>query len=438
MTVESKSKPTVITTDLQVKNADVGLHAIGGGLYLQVTKTKSKSWLYRFQLNGKRRWAGLGSYPDTILKEARLKAAEMRITVANGIDPIDQRQAARKEIIANAAKEASRAMTFKRLAEDYIEQNKAGWKNKKHIQQWENTLETYVYGVIGQLSPADVTTEHVLKILKDIWLTKTETATRIRGRLEVILSYAKIKGYRDGDNPAAWKNHLDHVLPQPSKVAPHKHHPALPFVRMPEFMAELDKKDTMAASCLKFTILTACRSQEVFEAKWDEFDLDAKLWVIPAERMKMKREHRVPLTDTAVELLNLRQTTKVSAYVFPGIKENRPLSNMAMTNLIRRMHDDLCKAEKESGNQTKGWADKDGRIITAHGFRSSFRDWAAEVTHYPGEMAEIQLAHAVSNPVEAAYRRGDMFEKRRSLMADWAQWCGQKSAGKVVSFSKVA
>lgn len=425
-------------TELEIKHAEQGFHADGNGLYLQVTKTGAKSWLFRYQLHGKRRWSGVGSLTDVPAKVARIRAAEMRISVANGIDPIDQKQATRKAAIANAAKEAAKAITFRKLAEDYIEQNKAGWKNKKHVQQWENTLETYVYGVIGDMSPADVTTEHVLKILKDIWLTKTETATRIRGRLEVILSYAKIKGYRDGDNPAAWKKHLDHVLPQPSKVAPHKHHPALPFDRMAEFMAQLEKKDTIAASCLTFTILTACRSQEVFESRWDEFDLKAKLWVIPAGRMKMKREHRVPLTDSAVSLLKRREATKISAYVFPGTKENRPLSNMAMTNLIRRMHEDLCETERASGKEPKGWVDKDARIITAHGFRSSFRDWAAEVTHYPGEMAEIQLAHAVSNPVEAAYRRGDMFEKRRTMMEDWARWCGQKPTNKVVSMGKVA
>lgn len=425
-------------TEKEITHAKSGFHLDGNGLYLQVTKTGAKSWLFRYQLHGKRRWAGVGSLSDVPAKVARVKAAEMRISVANGIDPINQKQAERKEILANAAKEAAKSVTFKMLAIDYIEQNKAGWRNAKHIQQWENTLETYVYDVIGHLPPADVTTEHVLKILKDIWLTKTETATRIRGRLEVILSYAKIKGYRDGDNPAAWKNHLDHVLPQPSKVAPHKHHPALPFGRMAEFMAALNNMDTMASSCLSFTILTACRSQEAFESKWDEFDLDARLWVIPPERMKMTREHRVPLTDSVVNILKHRKATKVNDYVFPGAKENRPLSNMAMTNLIRRLHEGLCVAEKESGNKAKGWVDKDGRIVTAHGFRSSFRDWAAEVTHYPGEMAEIQLAHAVSNPVEAAYRRGDMFEKRRTMMADWAQWCGQQPTSNVVSMGKVA
>lgn len=425
-------------TEKEITHAKPGFHLDGNGLYLQVTKTGAKSWLYRFQLHGKRRWAGVGSLTDVPAKVARVKAAEMRISVANGIDPINLKHANKKAAIANEAKNIAKAMTFKKLAEDYIEQNKAGWKNKKHVQQWENTLQTYVYDVIGQLTPSEVTTEHILSILKEIWLTKTETATRIRGRIEVILSYAKIKGYRDGDNPATWKNHLDHVLPQPGKVAPHKHHPALPFVRMAEFMNALKKKDTMASSCLEFTILTACRSQESFECKWNEFDLDAKLWVIPAERMKMKREHRVPLTDSVVDLLKRRQATKVSAYVFPGIKENRPLSNMAMTNLIRRLHDDLCEAEKESGIEAKGWVDKEGRIITAHGFRSSFRDWAAEVTNYPGEMAEIQLAHAVSNPVEAAYRRGDMFEKRRSMMDNWGVWCRQSASTKVVPFGEVA
>lgn len=425
-------------TELEIKHAGPGFHSDGNGLYLQVTNAGSKSWLYRYQLNGKRRWAGVGAVADVPAKIARIKAAEMRITVANGIDPIDQKQANKKIAIANAAKEAARSVTFRNLAEDYIEQNKAGWKNKKHVQQWENTLDTYVYDVIGHLAPADVTTEHVLKILKDIWLTKTETATRIRGRLEVILSYAKIKGYRSGDNPAAWKNHLDHVLPQPSKVAPHKHHPALPFSRIAEFMKALSATDSVAASCLQFTILTACRSIESLECRWGEIDLDNKIWIVPPERMKMKREHRVPLTDGLIRILAHRKQTKVNEYVFPGQKENRPLSNMAMTNIIRRMHDVLRKCEVDAGNPPKGWSDKDGSIITTHGFRSTFRDWAAEVTNYPGEMAEIQLAHAVSNPVEAAYRRGDMFDKRRSMLDDWGAWCEQGATCNVVALGKVA
>lgn len=438
MTGNAKSKAAGITTDIQVKNAPAGLHPCANGLYLQVSKTESKSWLYRFQLNGKRRWAGVGSYPEIGLKDARIRAAEMRMMVVNGIDPIEKKQEDKREAIAKAEQSAAKAKTFKELAQDYIELNRAGWKNKKHVQQWENTLDTYAYGVIGHLPPADITTEHILTILKDIWLTKTETATRLRGRLEVVLSYAKIKGYRTGDNPAAWKNHLDHVLPQPSKVAPHKHHPALPFSRAAEFMTALSATDTVAGSCLQFTILTACRSIESLECRWSEIDLEGKVWIVPPERMKMKREHRVPLTDELVRILDRRKATRINDYVFPGQKENRPLSNMAMTNIIRRMHDALSKSETEAGKEAKGWTDKDGSIITTHGFRSTFRDWAAEVTNYPGEMAEIQLAHAVANPVEAAYRRGDMFEKRRSLMDDWGSWCGQGTTSNVVPFGKVA
>jgi integrase len=429
---------TTLLTEFEIKNAKEGTHLDGNGLYLQVTKNGAKSWLYRYQLHGKRRWAGVGALADVPAKTARIKAAEMRISVANGIDPIDQKQANKKAAIANAAKEAAKSITFRSLAFDYIEQNKAGWKNSKHIKQWENTLDTYAYGVIGHLPPAEITTDHIFTILKDIWLTKTETATRLRGRLEVILSYAKIKGYRDGENPAAWKNHLSHILPQPGKVAPHKHHAALPYQRIAKFMAALDKLDTIASSCLLFTILAACRSQESMECQWNEFDLDEKVWVVPPKRMKMKKEHRVPLTDAMLRILKTRLATKINDYVFPGVKENKPLSNMAMTNTIRRMHESLCKAEIEAGKKPKGWADKEGRIITVHGFRSSFRDWAAELTHYPGEMAELQLAHAVANPVEAAYRRGDMFEKRRAMMTDWAQWCGQKATGNVIALGKVA
>lgn len=425
-------------TELEIKHAKPGMHPDGAGLYLQVIESGAKSWLYRFQLNGKRRWTGLGSLSNVTAKTARLKATEMRALVANGIDPIEQTKAIKKEAVEEAAKKAVQEIKFKQVALEYIEQNRAGWKNSKHVQQWENTLDTYAYEVIGHLPPAEITTDHIFTILKDIWLTKTETATRLRGRLEVILSYAKIKGYRDGENPAAWKNHLSHILPQPGKVAPHKHHAALPYQRIAKFMAALERVDTIASSCLLFTILAACRSQESMECQWNEFDLDEKVWVVPPKRMKMKKEHRVPLTDAMLRILKTRLATKINDYVFPGVKENKPLSNMAMTNTIRRMHESLCKAEVEAGKKPKGWTDKEGRVITAHGFRSSFRDWAAELTHYPGEMAELQLAHAVANPVEAAYRRGDMFEKRRAMMTDWAQWCGQKTTGNVIVLGKVA
>lgn len=393
-------------TEMKVKYAKPGYWLDGDGLYLQVSESGSKSWIYRFQLNGKRREMGLGSLSAVPAKDARRVAAEARALVHDKIDPIEYRRqqaAAAEELAAQAA---SGTVTFKAVALEYIKANRAGWKNAKHASQWENTLATYAYPVMGEKPVGEIDTALVLEVLNPIWLTKTETAKRLRGRIEQILSYARVKGYRKGENPAAWRGHLDNVLPKPGKIAPHKHHPALPYDEMSGFMVKLREVSGVSPLCLEFVILTACRSGEALGAKWSEIDEEKGVWTIPAKRMKGRREHRVPLSEAALAVIERARILRQNEYVFPGVRSGKPMSDMSLLMLLRRLHPG----------------------ITAHGFRSSFRDWTAEVTHYPGDLAEMALAHTVANKVEAAYRRGDMFEKRRQMMTDWAAWCEQKKA----------
>lgn len=396
-------------TELKIKHAKPGYWLDGDGLYLQVSESGAKSWIYRFQLNGKRREMGLGSLAGVSAKEARRRAAEARALLLDKIDPLEHRRQQAAATFELAARVAAGAVTFKKVSLAYIEANRAGWKNAKHVSQWENTLATYAYPVMGEKPVGEVDTALVLEVLNPIWLTKTETAKRLRGRIEQILSYARVKGYRQGENPAAWRGHLDNVLPQPGKIAPHKHHPALPFDQMGEFMGKLRTHEGVSMLCLEFVILTACRSGEALKAKWSEIDEEKGVWIIPSDRMKARKEHRVPLSDAALAVLEDAKKVCQGEYIFPGVRSGKPMSDMSLTMLLRRLH--------------KG--------VTVHGFRSAFRDWAAEVTHFPGEMAEMALAHVVGNKVEAAYRRGDMFEKRRQMMADWASWCEPKKAATV-------
>ena len=377
-----------------------GLYADGGGLYLQVTEDKAKSWIYRFMLAGKRRDMGLGAIHTIGLSEAREEARKCRQQVRDGIDPIEYRKAIRLAALADKAK----TLTFEQCAKAYIKAHEAGWSNPKHIAQWTSTLETYVYPSIGGLSVGAVDTGMVMKVLEPIWTTKTETASRIRGRMEAILDWATVRKYRTGENPARWKGHLDHLLPARAKVQKAGHHAALPYDQMGGFMVDLRKQSGAGASALEFAILTAARTGEVIGATWNEIDMEKKLWTIPAERMKADREHRIPLSDAAVAVLEAMQKVCTGDYIFPGAVAKKPLSNMALLMTLRRMkRDDL----------------------TAHGFRSTFRDWCAERTAYPSEVAEMALAHAVGNKVEAAYRRGDLFEKRRKLMDDWSMFCDE-------------
>jgi integrase len=377
-----------------------GMYADGAGLYLQVTGSGAKSWIYRFSLRGKPREMGLGSLVAVSLADARAKAAACRALRQDGMDPIEARRAQH----AQAALDAAKAITFKEAAERYIATHRAGWKAAKHAGLWENTLATYAYPVIGKVSAQAVDTALVLKILEPIWNTKPETAGRVRGRVEAIMDWAKSRGLRQGENPARWRGHLQYQLPARSKVRRVKHHAALPYAELSEFMVALREQEGIGARALEFTILTAARTGEIIGATKDEADAAEKLWTVPAVRMKAGREHRVPLSSRALVILKEMTAPRNGehTFVFPGGKRGKPLSNMAMAQVLKRM-------------------DRDG--ITVHGFRSTFRDWAAECTNYPNEVVEMALAHSVSDKVEAAYRRGDLFEKRRHLMADWAAYC---------------
>jgi integrase len=398
-----------------------GLYGDGHGLYLQVSAFNTKAWVFRYMLDGRARKMGLGALHTVSLAEAREEAAGARKKVRKGIDPIEEQRAARVQRKVEAAK----AMTFKQCAEAYIKANEATWKNEKHVAQWRSTFNDTRRGkriypaataIINDLPVSAIDTGLLRKVLEPIWYTTPETASRVRGRIERVLAWATVAGYRSGDNPARWTGHLKELLPAKTKVAAVEHHNALSYRDLPNFMIKLRAKDSVSARALEFTILSAARTGEAIGAKWDEVDLDAKLWRIPSERMKAGKEHRVPLSDRATTIL--KALPREGDYVFMGATKDRPLSNMAMLELVRGMREGL----------------------TVHGFRSTFRDWAAEQTSYPHELCEIALAHAVGNKVEAAYRRGDMMEKRRRLMADWAIYCEQEplARGKVVGIREGA
>ncbi len=387
-------------TQLQVdRTKGKNLLADGAGLYLNITENGSRSWLYRYMLLGKAHWMGLGSYPDVSLVEAREQAAEARKLTRQGIDPLTQKREHKQVVRATLGK----LITFDEAAKQFIADNQAGWRNPKHVAQWHATLETYASPKIGALDVGLIETAHIVNILKPIWTKKTETASRVRGRIENVLDWATVHRYRSGENPARWKGHLEHILPKPSAVAKVEHHAALPWKETATFMKALRKQEGIGARALEFLILTAARSGEVRLAPWSEFDLDAGVWTVSSERMKARREHRVPLPARAVAIVReMKNLNSAESYVFPGTKTGRPMSDMTLTAVLKRM---------ERG------------ALTAHGFRSTFRDWAAEATDYPAEMAEMALAHTVSDKVEAAYRRGDLFDKRRKMTEDWSNFC---------------
>jgi integrase len=392
-----------------VQKAKPGRYGDGAGLYLLVRAPDAKFWVFRYTRFGRMREMGLG--PATgktavLLADARKRALALYNLVRDGVDPLDQRRAARTAQRVDAAKADAATMTFRQCADAYIEAHRAGWKNAKHEAQWPATLKTYAYPVMGTLPVATVDTALVLKVLQPIWATKTETAGRVRARIEAVLDWAKVAGYRDGDNPAVWKGNLAALLPKRGKVHKVRHHAALPYAEIGEFMTALRGHEGVPARVLEFAILTAARTGEAIGARWEEIDLDGKMWTVPAERIKAGKEHRVPLGARAVEIIKA-QRGRDPVYVFPGRKRGKPLSNMAMLKVLERM-----------------WRSD----ITTHGFRSSFRDWAAERTNYPSEVAEMALAHKVGDKVEAAYRRGDMFEKRRWLADEWAKFCAQPAA----------
>lgn len=397
-----------------------GMYPDGGGLYLQVSATGAKSWIFRYMILGRPRAMGLGALNAVSLAGARQQATECRALRAKGIDPID----ARKAQLDSARLAAAKDRTFRACAEAYIADHRSSWRNAKHAQQWENTLKTYAYPVIRDTSVQAVDTELVMKILKPIWSEKPETASRLRGRIETVLDWAKAHGYRQGENPARWRGHIANLLPKKSKVRRVRHHPAMAYSAVPDFFVELRDQDGTAAEALEFLILTMARTSEVIGLRWPEIDMERALWTVPADRIKGGKEHRVPLSDRAVAILRRRAELRpadaqADGFVFPGGKKDKGLSNAAMSALLKRM---------------------DLEDITVHGFRSSFRDWAAECTHFPNEVCEMALAHVVDDKVEAAYRRGDMFEKRRELAKAWAALCGsaKNPGGQVVQLRREA
>jgi integrase len=390
-------------TALKVEKAKKpGMYADGGGLYLRVTPEGARNWVLRFMINRRPRWMGLGPLSLYGLAEARARALDARRKRHEGIDPIEARRADR----ARQRLDAAKAVTFRQCGESYVNSHRAGWRNDKHAGQWTATLSTYAYPAIGALPVQSVDTGLVLKVLEPIWTAKPETASRLRGRLESVLDYAKVRGYREGENPARWRGHLAKLLPARSKVRAIEHHSALPYAELPAFLTTLRTQEGIAARALEFLILTGARTGEVIGAQWSEIDLIDKTWTVPTSRMKAHREHRVPLSPRALTILHEIQAGRGgvsdAAFVFPGGRARKPLSNMAFLMLLRRV----------------GRAD-----LTAHGFRATFKTWSSERTSFQNEIIEASLAHVTGGKVEQAYMRGDLFEKRRRLMQQWATYC---------------
>jgi integrase len=412
-----------------------GMYGDGGGLYLQVTGASAKSWVFRYwvaerdratgelvrdlatnKARGASREMGLGSCTVVTLDEARERAGECRRLRERGIDPIDARREAKQQV----ALEKANALKFKDAAAAYIAAHRAGWRNEKHASQWTTTLETYAYPTIGDVPVQAIDTSLVMRVIEPIWPTKPETAARLRGRIESVLDWATVRGYRQGENPARWRGHLAKLLPARSKVRKVEHHAALPYVELPTFLVALCNQDGVAARALEFTVLTAARTGEIIGARREEIDAREKVWNVPGARMKAGKDHRVPLSTRALTILDAIEgaNSADADFIFRGGKAGKSLSRMAMLKVLKRM----------------GRAD-----LTVHGFRSTFRDWAAERTNFPNEVVEMALAHAVGDKVEAAYRRGDLFDKRRRLMAAWAKFCGtleQPAQREVLAFRK--
>ncbi|MFK5914055.1 MAG: integrase arm-type DNA-binding domain-containing protein [Woeseiaceae bacterium] len=395
-------------TALKVKNIKkAGWYADGKGLYLQVSESGSKSWVYRYQVNGKEKRHGLGSLLGLSLVKARKAADYCRELRAQKIDPMEYK----RKLAAEKLLEEAQGITFKECAIAFIDSHKAGWKNPKHETYWRNTLNTYAYPVIGDLSVQAIDTGLVMKVIEPIWFTKTETASRVRQRVENILDWAKARGYRSGENPALWRGHIERLLPKRSKVQKVKHFSAMPYIELPNYFRSLRKIDTLAAKALAFTILTASRTSEARGALKEEISEKEQVWNIPAERMKSGRPHRTPLSDECSKILEEAENYQKNSFVFPALKKEKSISDAALLKLLKTTHPEL----------------------TVHGFRSTFRDWCAEMTSYPRELAESALAHTLKDQTEAAYQRGDMLEKRRKLMEAWSDYClNGKQSGDVI------
>jgi len=398
----------------------IGLHAVGSvaGLCLNISKGKTRSWILRTKWASKRIEIGLGSYPEVSLSAALERARLIKDDIYKGIDPIAERRAARAIV----------EWTFKRCAETYIESHRSEWKSEKHAQQWENTLVTYAYPKIGSMHVKDIALADVLTVIEPAWTTKTETMNRVRQRIEAILAWAGVRGYRDKQNPAVWRNNLDQVLPKQSKVSKPEPHPALQIKDVWAFVAALRAAEGEGAKCLYFQMLTACRSNEARGATWSEIDLETAEWLIPAKRMKADADHRVPLSDTALALLNAQVRHEGTDLIFVG-NENKQLSDMTLTAVIKRMN--------KSGVV---WADYKGKPIVPHGLRSTFATWAQENTNYPTELREHALAHRVGNATTQSYERGAQFEKRRAMMQEWAEFmhAASKRRNNVIQLKKKA
>lgn len=376
---------------------------LGGvaGLYLKITGN-SRRWALRAVVAGKRRNIGLGSYPTITLAQAREKAKEAHELISRGIDPIEEK----KKVLREVELERTKGVTFDVAAQKFIESKEAEWKNDKHRAQWSSTLKTYASPVIGKMPVKDIDKTHILAILDPIWRVKTETAKRVRGRIEQVIDWSIYHGYRDQENPARWKGHLEIALPKPSKIAKVEHHPAVQWEQAPLFIKELLKKRGVSAKALLFHILTVARASEVRFTTWDEIDFKKKQKFISAEKMKMDKDHLIPLSRQAIELLENIKKKEGTDYIFTTAKL-KPLSDMAMTELMRGM----------------GFRDRDGRMAVPHGFRSTFTDWASETTDYPSEVIKMAKAHAIADKTEQAYRRGALLKKREALMQDWADYC---------------
>ena len=372
---------------------DPGRHSDGGGLYLLVKATGARSWVFMWSRQGRQREMGLGSVLGVSLAVAREKAAEARADLAAGRDPLGTR-------------DRLKAKTFGELADAHVAAMSPQWRNPKHIAQWTMTLTEYAAPLRGKTAAA-ITTEDVLEVLRPLWTTKPETASRVRGRIESVLDAAKAQGLRSGDNPARWRGHLDQLLPKRAKLS-RGHHAAMAIDELPAFMGRLSSVQGVSAMALRFTVFTAVRTGEAIGATWSEVDFDKGIWVIPASRMKAGREHRIPLPSPALTLVKDLYEVRRGEFIFPGLKPGRPISNMSMDKVLRDL----------------------GVDVTVHGFRSTFRDWASERTAFPHELCEMALAHTIENKTEAAYRRGDMVEKRRELMGAWAAFCGSAQQGK--------
>jgi len=401
-------------SNLKVERAkQPGMYADGGGLYLRIAEGGSKQWIYRYTTNGHNRDMGLGPVRLLTLAEARERAREAGKLRLDGIDPIAHKHAQRGAAMVAAAG----AKTFKECAEGFIRDNEKKWTHPKHRRDWERTLVRFVFPTLGNLPVASIDTPLVLKVIKPLWERVPETASRVRGRIEAVLGWATVHHYRTGDNPARWRQHLEHALPSRSEIARVEHHAALPYIQVASFMEALRKDTGIPARALEFITLTAARLGEATGTTWDEIDLGARTWTIPAKRMKADKEHKVPLSNPAIAVLKAMREIRQSDLVFPGFKPGQPIGADALRELIKKLA---------------------GDAVTVHGLRSTFRDWAADCTLFPNELVEMALSHAIPSATEKAYRRGNMFDKRRKLMDAWAAYCAkvETDTAKVVALAR--